>query len=101
MMRSDASAMGMPVFLRLWVSLAETPMQSMSTPAACARSIPFSFRTSPERRAVAGRGSFRSSWKSRSVSAICGTFVGWTKEPTWTTSSPAAMRARIHASFVS
>ena len=49
MMRSVASAIPIPVFLRECVSLAETPMQSSSTPAASARSRPRSFRTSAER----------------------------------------------------
>ena len=44
----------MPVFFRLWVSLAETPMQNISTPQARPRSSPFSFRTSPERVTPAG-----------------------------------------------
>ena len=44
-----ASAVVIPVFLRLWVSLAETPMQNMSTPQANPRSNPFWFRTNPER----------------------------------------------------
>ena len=81
----------MPVFFRLWVSLAETPMQNISTPQASPRSSPFSLSTRPEsdrpRRscpAVRRRN-------SASVSAICGTFSGCTNEPTWTMSTPAAI----------
>ena len=46
--RSVASAVPIPVFFRLWVSEAETPRQTISTPQASARSSPFSFRTRPE-----------------------------------------------------
>ncbi len=34
MIRWSASSVDMPVFFLLWVSLAETPMQNMSTPQA-------------------------------------------------------------------
>ena len=44
-----ASSVLLPVFLRLWVSLAETPMQNRSTPQAMPRSSPFSFKTRPEK----------------------------------------------------
>ena len=54
MIRPVASAMLMPVFFRLCVSLAETPMQNISTPHSSPRSSPFSLSTSPERVADAG-----------------------------------------------
>ncbi len=38
---------------------------------------------------------------SASVSAICGTFSLWTKEPTWTMSTREAMSASIQAIFCS
>ncbi len=91
-MRCVASSVPMPVFLRLWVSLAETPMQNISTPQASPRSSPFSFSTRPE-SAVADVLPAVSRRNSSSVSAICGTFSGWTNEPTWTMSTPAVHRA--------
>ena len=54
MIRWFASSMPMPVFFRLWVSLAETPMQNISTPQARPRSRPFSLRTRPESTHVLG-----------------------------------------------
>ena len=53
-MRLGASALAMPVFFRLWVSLAEAPRQNISTPHASPRSRPFSLSTSPESIAPAG-----------------------------------------------
>jgi hypothetical protein len=100
MMRRWASSLPMPVFLRLWVFEAETPMQTSSTPQARARSRPFSFSTSPD-SAARGPGASARRRNSSSVSAICGTFPGWTKEPTWTRSTPDAMSARIQASLTS
>ncbi len=97
-----ASSVVMPVFFRLWVSLAETPMQNISTPQAIPRSSPFSLSTSPERTAAAG---FLPGWlkcaNSLSVSAICGTFSGLTNDPSWMMSMPAASRPSIQAIFFS
>ena len=75
-------------------------MQTRETPQASARSRPFSFRTSPERMPSSASGLCESLRNISSVSAICGTFSGWTKEPTCTTSTPEARRFPIHASFV-
>jgi hypothetical protein len=75
--RLFASSIDMPVFFRLCVSLAETPMQNVSTPQARPRSRPFSLSTSPERVTPAGLAPGAEKWaNSRSVSAICGTFSG-------------------------
>ncbi len=46
--RRVASSIAMPVFLRLCVSEAETPMQNSSTPHAMPRSRPRSLSTRPE-----------------------------------------------------
>ncbi len=54
MISSLASSVLMPVLRRLWVSLAETPMQNMSTPQASPRSRPFWFSTRPESTTPAG-----------------------------------------------
>ena len=54
MIRSAASAVLMPVFLRLWVSEADTPMHRNRAPHVKARSIPFSLSTRPESRVRAG-----------------------------------------------
>ena len=53
--RRVASAVSIPVFFRLCVSLAETPRQTSGTPQASARSRPFSFRTRPERTPASRR----------------------------------------------
>ena len=65
MMRRVASPVLMPVFFWLWVSLAETPMQNISTPQARPRSRPFSFSTRPER--VTPAGLFPAKCRNRSV----------------------------------
>ena len=61
MMRSAASAVPMPVFFRLWVSLADTPMQKYSTPQAKPALEPLLVqherRESRARRLCAGRRS--------------------------------------------
>ena len=71
----------MPVFFRLCVRLAETPMQNMSTSQASPRSRPFSFSTNAESTTLAGLFAPEKCRKSASVSAICGTFCGLTNEP--------------------
>ena len=92
MIRSVASATDMPVFFRLCVSLADTPMQYISH---AARKSPFQpllvEDECREDHRPAGRHPVRTrSGKDRSVSAICGTLVGWTNEPTWMISTPVA-----------
>ncbi len=98
MMRAVAWAIDIPVFSRLCVSLADTPMQNIPTSHARPRSSPFSFSTSAESVTPSG---LPSSANSRSVSAICGTLPGWTNDPTWMTSTPAAISSRIHRAFCS
>ena len=94
-MRGRASGGVMPVFFRLWVRLAETPMQNMSTSQASPRSRPFSLSTNAESTHVRRLCSApEKCLKSASVSAICGTFCGLTNEPSWMMSMPEPMHGR-------
>ena len=101
MMRRWASSVPMPVFLRLWVSEAETPRQNISTPQAMPRSSPFSFSTRPDSTARGPGCPRRGAGTVRPCRPSGAPSPGARRSPPGRCPRPDAIRPRIQASLTS
>ena len=81
-------------FARLWPRLAETFSLTFLQPHAAARSTPRRFAINARSSTP---GTFPKARYNASVSAICGTALGLTKEPSSITGKPDAMMERASA----
>ena len=95
---SSSSAMDFFMFARACDSLAERVSFTFVMPEASARSTPFLLAT---RQRYSTPGRRRIFFATSSVSAICGTAFGWTKEPTSMIGTPASAAPSMSAAFCS